>query len=216
MACSNTFDTIKGCPDATISWVDVLKVNDIVYTGDDEGFSDINNLNKGNKIGEVNYMLADNACSNHKLRNGDAAFLPIGTEIYELAGYNTDFRVMANEKIYQVNENKNAETISDLYDIEGKVEKISLESTYDGSHISDFNPKQTEGFIEDFLSLEYVGFDKIYKEIKNDSNTFLRIHLNDGSSFRVSYWLEANALNPGSFGTEKMKGIVLEQKAKLE
>jgi hypothetical protein len=161
-------------------------------------------------------MLADNACSNHKLRNGDAAFLPIGTEIYELAGYNTDFRVMANEKIYQVNENKNAETISDLYDIEGKVEKISLESTYDGSHISDFNPKQTEGFIEDFLSLEYVGFDKIYKEIKNDSNTFLRIHLNDGSSFRVSYWLEANALNPGSFGTEKMKGIVLEQKAKLE
>ncbi|MFB4162831.1 hypothetical protein ACE1TI_03090 [Alteribacillus sp. JSM 102045] len=79
-------------------------------------------------MGEVEYQMADNACSNHKMSNGDAAFLPVGIKIYKMKGYDPDFRVIAEDKVYQVEENPEARTIADLYDIEGKVDKISMES----------------------------------------------------------------------------------------
>ena len=200
--------TITGaCPDAEISWVDVLQINDIKYEGEDEGLFTIETVEKGNKIGEVDYMLAEHACSNHRLKNGDAAFLPIGTEIYELVGYKSDFRVVADNKVYQVSENNKAKTIAELLDIQGKVEKMSLESDYDGSHILDFTEQETTDFIADLLSLEYVG-EKVYEKIEGDNRAFLRVHLNDGSSFKIVYWLKENAVNIGAFGTEKMKGIV--------
>lgn len=211
-ACSNLGNIVKGCPDAEISWLDVLMINDVKYVGEDEGFSEGETIEKGEKIGEVKFRLAGSACSNHQLKNGDAAFLPVGTEIYELVGYESDFRVVADNKVYQVRENKKAKTLADLLDIKGKVAKMSLESDYDGRHISDFTEQDTTDFVEDFLSLEYLGFDKVYKEIKSDNRVFLRIHLKDGSSFRIVYWLDENVLNLGAFGTEKMKNIVINNK----
>ncbi|PLR73161.1 hypothetical protein [Bacillus sp. UMB0728] len=208
-ACSNIGSIESDCPpNAVIEWVDVLMVNGIKYEGGDEGLSEGEAPEKGKKIGEVTYTLADNACLGHKLKNGDAAFLPVGTEIYEIAGYRSDFRVLAGNQVYQVSENNKAKILSDLLDIKGKVAKMSLESDYDGSHISDFTEKETTEFIGDFLSLEYVGFNKVFKKIKGDRRVFLRIHLKDGSSFGIGYWLDENVLNVGAVGTERMKGIV--------
>ena len=201
--------TIAGvCPDAEISWVDVLKINDIKYEGGDEGLFTINTVEKGKKIGEVDYMLADHACSNHRMKNGDAAFLPIGTEIYELVGYKSDFRVVADNKVYQVSENKKAKSMAELLDIKGKVAKMSLESDYDGSHLLDFTEQETIAFVKDLRSLEYVGAEEVYKIIESDNRAFLRIHLLDGSSFRMVYWLDENAFHLGAFGTKNMKEIV--------
>ncbi|MGD6842574.1 hypothetical protein ACQCVH_08615 [Bacillus infantis] len=212
-ACSNTGSTANDCPpNAVIEWADVLMVNGIKYEGGDEGLSEGEAPEKGKKIGEVTYTLADNACLGHKLKNGDAAFLPVGTEIYEIAGYRSDFRVLAGNQVYQVSENNKAKILSDLLDIKGKVVKMSLESDYDGSHISDFTEQETTEFIGDFLSLEYVGFDKVYKKIKGDRRVFLRIHLKDGSSFEMGYWLDENVLNVGAVGTERMKEIVMDRK----
>lgn len=198
---------VSKCPDAEISWVDILMINGIKYEGEDEGLSQGETLEKGEQLGEVKFRLAGNACSNHQTKNGDAAFLPVGTEIYKLVGYDSNFRVVAENKVYQVKENKKAKTTSDLLDIKGKVSKMSIESDYDGSHITDFAEEETLDFVEDFLSLEYVGVDKVNKET-SDRRVFLRIHLNDGSSFRIVYWLDGNALSLGAFGTEKMKNIV--------
>ncbi|MBU9722802.1 MULTISPECIES: hypothetical protein [Bacillaceae] len=198
----------RSCPDGEIEWVDTLMLNDVNYTGEDEGFSNVDNLKEGSKIGEVEFMLADNACSNHRLRNGDAAFLPVGTEVFEIVGYDPTFRVFANGRLYQVRENENADTIRDLYDIEGRVQKLSLESTYDGRQLLDFTQDEMDAFIEDFLTLDYVGFHQIYERISTSNSTFLRIHLDDGTSFRISYWLDENALNPGAYGTERMKTII--------
>jgi len=201
-------DIVSGCPDAEISWIDVLMINDIKYEGDDEGLPQGETLEKGKQIGEVKYMLAGNACSNHQLKNGDAAFLSAGTEIYELIGYNPDFRVVADNKVYQVSQNKKAKVVSEFLDIEGKVAKLSLESTYDGRHLSDFTEQATAEFIEDLLAQEYLGIDQVYNNIKSDKRVFLRIHLKDGSSFRIVYWIKENALNFGALGTEKMRDIV--------
>ena len=51
--CSNLVNIVTECPDAEISWVDVLKINDIKYEGDDEGYSEGKTLEKGNKIGGI-------------------------------------------------------------------------------------------------------------------------------------------------------------------
>jgi len=201
-------DIVSGCPDAEISWVDVLMINDIKYEGDDEGLPQGETLEKGKQIGEVKYRLAGNACSNHQLKNGDAAFLSAGTEIYELIGYHPDFRVVADNKVYQVTQNKKAKFIFELLDIEGKVAKLNLESTYDGRHLSDFTEQETADFMEELLAQEYIGIDQVYKNIKSDNRVFLRIHLKDGSSFRIVYWINENALNFGALGTEKMREIV--------
>lgn len=200
-------DTSKSCPDAINEWVDILMLNDITYTTDVDG-ANIGENTKGEKLGEVNYMMANHACSDHKLKNGDAAYLPKGTQIYEYKGYSPDFRVIAGNKVYQVQDNQNAKTITDLYNIHGKVMKISLESSADGRHLLDFEPNETLEFMDEFLSLKYVGFDSIYDEIKHSNSTFLRIHLNDGTSFRISYWFEENIINPGALGTEKMKKLM--------
>jgi hypothetical protein len=205
--CSNFRNVIGGCPDGEVKWIDVLKFNDIKYEGDNAGLSE-GEIETGKKIGEVKFNLADNACSNHKLKNGDAAYLPVGTEIYELVGYRSDFRVVADNRVYQVRENKKAKMISDLLDIKDKVEKMSYRSDYDGSHISDFTDEETKEFVEDFLSLENLGYEKVEKQITDTNRVFLQIHLKDGSSFRIVYWLDENVLSTGAFGTEKMKRIV--------
>ena len=197
------------CPDSEVEWVDFVMMNDITFYGEDEELREFKDFEKGEKIGEVTFKLADVACSNHRSKNGHAAFLKIGTPIYEMVGYNKNFRIIAGDKVYQVSENKKAKTISELLDIEGKVTKLSMESTYDGKHLVDFTEEETNSFIEEYLQLKHVGFSEIYKSIIHDDEMiFLRIHLEDGSSFRISYWLNSNALNPGAFGTENMKRIV--------
>ena len=197
------------CPDSEVEWVDFVMMNDIMYYGEDEELREFKNFEKGEKIGEVTFKLADVACSNHRSKNGHAAYLKIGTPIYEMVGYNKNFRIIAGDKVYQVSENKKAKTISELLDIEGKAVKLSLESTYDGKHLLDFTEQEKNSFIEEYLHLKHVGFSEIYKSIIHDEDmVFLRIHLEDGSSFGISYWLKSNALNPGAYGTENMKSIV--------
>ncbi|MCM3761394.1 hypothetical protein M3212_11425 [Alkalihalobacillus oceani] len=205
--CSSHVQKPEACPDEINEWADLLMYHDIEYIGLGKGGG---KRQKGEKLGEVTFQLADQACANHQIKNGDAAFLPEGTEIFESVDYRPDFRLIAGGRLFQVHRNEAAETIKELYDIEGKVTKLSRESGNDGSHMYDYSDEDTKAFIEDFLSLAYVGFDGIYADIKFRNPVFLRIHLEDGSSFRLSYWLDANAINPGAYATDRMKSIIAE------
>ncbi|WP_139490367.1 hypothetical protein [Brevibacillus dissolubilis] len=201
----------RKCPDAIIDWVDMVMINDIRYSGlSDEEMGKMP-LMKGKKLGTVTYKMADNACSDHQMKNGDAAFLPVGTELYELQGYDPSFRILANGRVYQVNTNPQAKTVADLYDIEGKVSGISIRSEEDGSYLADFTPQATEEFVREYLAQPYVGFDKVYGDGLDGKQVFLRFHLKDGSSFVRVIWLDEHAMNPGNFTTPRMEAIVQEQ-----
>lgn len=207
----SAWNAVRGCPDGEIEWIDSLKLNGISYTGDFNDVSSGSPLEKGDKVGEVKYMMADHACSNHKARNGDAAFLPIGTEVYEAVGYQSDFRVIAEDRVFQVRENKAADTIGDLYDIEGKVTGITIESEIDNSFIAELTEEQTKSFVEDYLSLNYIGYEKAMDDVEGNNRVFLRIHLQDGSSFLDSCWLDKNVITTGAYGTDRMKMIIEEE-----
>lgn len=71
-----------------------------------------------------------------------------------------------------------------------------------------FERRTLDKIIEEFLVLEYVGFDRVYEKIGNEEGTFLDIHLKDGSSVSINYWTEANVLNPGAFASKDMQEII--------
>lgn len=109
-SCSN-FTSLKGCPDAVIDWADMLMIDDIKYV---HYFPELANENllitieKGRELGKVTYEMADSACSNHKMQNGDAAYLKEGTIIYEIKGNPTSLIVAANDVVYVAKTNKKA------------------------------------------------------------------------------------------------------------
>ncbi|MFC3750061.1 hypothetical protein [Paenibacillus sp. GCM10012306] len=205
----------RKCPYEIVEWVDVLMINDIKYQRNYEGTQEVKADQVGKKVGEVAYMLNDNACSDHITVNGDAAFLPVGTEIYELKGYRPEYRVVANHYIYEVSDNSQARTVGDLLDIGGRISKVSIESGIDGSLIRYFDPEAAKVFEEELLRLKASDFKEIYavtSRTKNERQIFLRVHLQDGTSLRMIFYAEANAIHPGGFGTEKLKEVILSQK----
>lgn len=205
----------KGC-NSIIEWVDLLKINNITYYQNHEGTKAVTAEQLGEKVGKISYMLNDHACTNHVSKNGDAAFLPIGTVVYALKGYKSDFRVVANNKIYEVNENPNAATLGDLMDIKGKVKIVSLESGQDGSRIGNFSQDASTNFITELLPLAYVGFDAVYEKTKHEAGVFLRVHLQDGTSFRMVFYPKANGFTAGAFGTEKLKELIMSQRSQIK
>ena len=199
----------NGCPPNTIiEWKHIVQINDIKYAALDPGTFQVKEGDKGQIVGEVSYTMADKACSNHQMKNGHAAFLGVGTEIYEHTGYKTSYRVIADDIVYEVEENDQAKTIGDLYDIEGKVVGMSLRSSYDGSHVMDLEEEHWGGFVDEFLALDYLGFDEVYEKIENDDRTFLHIHLKDDSAVGIVYWTEGNVINTGAIGNEEMMRII--------
>lgn len=207
--CSMPYAGDRGCPPETqIEWIDTVQIDDIQYAVLESGNYTVGEEDLGEVLGEVTYKMADTACTDHKTKNGDAAYLNVGTEIYEFNGYKTNFRIIADNKVYEVMENNQAKTIGDLYDIEEKVEGMSLRSSYDGSYVMDLKEEHWKEFIDEFLELDYVGKDKIYEKIGDGDRLFFDIHLVDGSSVRILYWPEANVVNPGAFGNETMLEII--------
>jgi hypothetical protein len=207
----------KSCSNGVIDYFDAIMWNDISYYfgGEtDSGNSQENTkVKKGKELGEISYNLADSACLGYKMKNGDATYLPIGSKVYEVEGYHSDFRLIAGDKLYQTNDNPNATRVSDVYDIEGKVSRISLESTEDGRFISFFSEEATKAFIEEYLQLAYLGVDTLYntgKGAEAKGVEFLRLHLSDDTSFQIVYMTEENLISPGASGTERMLAIIEE------
>ncbi len=215
---TDSSSTSSPCVTGIIDWADFLMINDVMYSLNDSR-SDATPIEPelmGDKVGEVKFTMSEQACSDHVVQNGDAAFLPVGTSVYELKGYRTQFRVVAKGKMYQVNDNPKAETMGDLMDIDSKVEKISLESGNDGSIIGDFTEEATSEFVNELLPLSYVGFDEVYKKAKHDYGIFLRVYLQDGTSMRMVYYPKANAFSAGAFGTERLNELIVTQRQRIK
>lgn len=220
-SCSNSFvNKIGGCPDAAIEWVDLLMVNDIKYQHHFPDQPDENfplSIEKGIEIGKVTYKMADNACSDHKMKNGDAAYLEKGTPIYELKGYPSSFIIVANDKVYVAEQNKKAETAGEMYPLKGLVKNIHLESTEDGSRIHTFSATSTDKFINAWYQLQLENPEILYKKQNFEGERiFLEIEMNNGVSFRHLYWADTNTFHFGAIGNKGIKEIIANELTNLK
>ena len=207
-----------GCPDGAIEWVDLLMINDIKYQHyfPDQGDEPIQ-VEKGKLVGEVKFKMADKACSNHKMINGDAAYLEKGTPIYEVKGIPSAVMVAANDRVYITEQNKKAKKMGDLYPIKGLVNNIYIESTEDGSRIHPFPQDVKERFLDKWLQLKLI--DNNLMEEKNafaGKPIFLEIEFHNGASFRHLYWRESNAFGKSAYGNEELQEIMNKELAAME
>lgn len=228
-ACSNSislkedsdgqFTSLKGCPDAKIEWVDMLMIDDIKYEHHYPEPANENipiTIEKGREIGKVTYEMADSACSDHKMQNGDAAFLKEGTIIYEIKGYPTSLIVAANDVVYVANTNKKAKTAGELYPMDKLVKNIYIQSTEDGKRMHTFSQSSKDKFLATFDDLKLEDVQSLIDEGKLEgTRLFLEIELNNGVSFRVLYWGDFNTFHIGVIGNDEIKEIINDEETNL-
>ena len=218
-SCSN-FTSLIGCPDAEISWVDMLMIDDIKYEHHFPEPADENlpiTIEKGMELGEVTYKMADNACSNHKMQNGDAAYLKEGTIIYEIKGYPTSLIVAANDVVYVAETNNKAKTVGELYPMDKLVKNIYIESTEDGKRLHTFPQPAKDKFLAAFYELKLEDVQSLINAGKLEgTRIFLEIELNNGVSFRQLYWVDSNTFHIGAIGTNEIKEVINYEVSKLK
>ncbi|MGX9134362.1 hypothetical protein ACWV26_08275 [Rummeliibacillus sp. JY-2-4R] len=213
-SCSSSLENLSKCPDAAIDYADVLMMNGIIYQHHSPEIEDENKqikVEKGQKIGEVRYKLANHACSSYKMKNGDSTFMDIGTPIYIVKGYPSSFLVLADNQVYVSEQNKNAKTANELYPLKEFAKKIYIESTEDGRRLHTFSSSSTKEFTEAWDDLKIKNVD-----YKDEELIFLEIELKNGVSYRLSYAKNSNVFLIGVKGNEKIKTIIQKEQKKME
>jgi hypothetical protein len=202
----------SGCPDGEIEWVDMVMIQDIKYQHHFPNPADANSsisIERGKELGKVSYKMADRACSNHKMKNGDAAYIEKGTPIYEIKGYPTSLMVVVNDKVYVADTNLKAKTAGVLYPMDKLVKNIYFESTEDGSRIHTFSEASKNKFIKAWYQLKLEDVDSLIKEGKLEGNrVFLEIEFQNGVTFRQLYWYDTNIFHNGAIGNNEIKEII--------
>lgn len=205
----------KNCPDADVEYMNALKYDGITYS--ELYDSDLSKVEKGVRIGAIGYMLSGNACSDYEMKDGDATLMAAGTELFQVKGYKQQFRILADNKLFQVSQNSSVSTIKDLYDIDGRIASVRFESGIDGSPMNAFTPEAAALFAEEYMKLKLEDETTLRKQTKSLSggSYFMRVILNDGTSFRVLYWMKHDVISPGAYATDKLKKVVAEQRELL-
>ncbi|MGM9924535.1 MAG: hypothetical protein ACI35R_09840 [Bacillus sp. (in: firmicutes)] len=214
-ACNPSILSNNCPPNVVIEWANVVMINDIQYEHAFPEPADENtspSIEKGHKIGEVTYQMADHACSNHQMKNGDAAFLEEGTPLYEIKGYPPSLMVAANNQVYTATDNKKAKTVGELYPVAGLVKDIHIESSEDGRRLHTFPPSSKDRFLQSWRSLKLEDIETFYrKDASKGEQIFLEIELNNGISFRQVYWTDSNTFNNGATGDAEIEKIIKEE-----
>lgn len=211
-ACSNS-SLERDCPDAEISWTNTLMFNDIRYENDSIELSNKSSsmIAKGKELGEVTYRMADNACTDHQIQNGEATYLAEGTIIYEVDGYPTSLLVLANDEVFVANANTMAKTVAHLYPMDNLVKNIHIQSNEDGKRLHTFSQSSTDKFLAQFITL------KLDDEANLEGDLlFLEIELDNGVSFREVYSLDSYMFGSNAIGNHKIHAVIQEELSNLK
>lgn len=87
-------------PYAKIDWIDFIQFNDITYCAShDKTGLKLTKDDFDKELYKVKFNVAENIHDpEYKNKNGDAAFLPVNTEVYSIKGYNSNFCLAAYDR----------------------------------------------------------------------------------------------------------------------
>lgn len=190
-------------PKAIIDWTSFIKFNGITYSAIhafQESPIQVDDL--GPEFAKVRFMLAGNVDDpNYRSKDGDAAFLPAGTPVFTVKGYNRQFRLVAWQDgqltLFEADFNPQAVRGGDLLDIGGKVKHIGINSETDGkTELAAIKDQQRViKLVEIVLAASVDQRARNYGE--NDERYFVAFHLNDGTVVNLAFWPESGELSRG-------------------
>jgi hypothetical protein len=197
------------CPkiegDAIIDWVEFFKHNGITYVMDwDSPKGAVDESDVGDVYAEVECKISDRVSDPHyETRDGDAAFLDIGTKFHVMKGYAPTFRLLAKSTdgkwtIYEADTSPAARTGADLLDIDGKVTYIGVNSYEDG--ISEIGAIHDRDDVESMVRMALqapVDQDDGSVYGGEDRQVFVAFHMKDGTLVNRAFFIESNFLSRG-------------------
>ena len=181
-----------------IDWVDFIRFNGITY------IRTVQHLPYSEEeleyFDEVQFRVDINIdAPGYQIKDGDAAYLDEGTQIYSIKGYSPDFRLVAKTgtelHLFEADTNPKARTGTDLLDIEGKVEYIGINSPVDGITELASITEQDMVFrlVEMVLDSPVDQTSRIY----GSQQLFIMFHLRDGTRVNRSFWSDTGKLQRG-------------------
>src|SRR5258708_4347371 len=121
-----------------IDWVNFIHFKGITYlAAPTRPGRSLTESDLGPAFATVKFKLDGNVKDpRYQSKDGDAAFLDVGTKVFTMKGYNPTFRLATQQKnaftLYEADTNPHASKGGDLLDIGGKVLSIGIISDQDG------------------------------------------------------------------------------------
>ena len=138
----------------------------------------------------VRFRLAENMNDPYYcIKNGDAAFLEVGTPVFSIKDYSPLFRLWAGGILFEADTNPKARRGSDLLDIGGKVEYIETNMT-ERNTVKD--PEHVACLVDMVLNASVNQ-----KVPAEEKQIFVYFHLKDGTIVNRSYWPAQGQLHRG-------------------
>jgi hypothetical protein len=126
---------VAGCglqqSNVIIDWVNFIRFGGITYLANYHPGRELQQADLGAQFDTVRASLANNVHDpNYQARDGEAAYLAVGTPVYRVLGYAPTFRLAARQSgkivLYEADTNPHAKTGANLLDIGGKVRSIAV------------------------------------------------------------------------------------------
>jgi hypothetical protein len=211
---------IAGCSSGVTAYVQIDYV-DFVQLG---GIQYVNAVTKpsrplepadlGAQYGTVKVQLEGSSNPNHRLQDGDAAFLAPGTALFRLKLYRPTFRLAARSGnqlvLYEADSNPKAKVGADLVNIAGQVDYIAINSSVDSvTKVAQIRDPATVARLA--MEVEWAPVDQATSS-GGAMDYFLDFHLVDGTDLTRAYWLRTGELwrgirLPANFGKAVLAAV---------
>lgn len=187
---------------ASISWVPFVRVNGLSFHATFDPQATVAESQLEETVATVACTISESVRNPHyRPRDGDAAFLPAGTELRAIKDYRRDFRLAAWEdgawRVYEVDDVPDATTGEDLLDLRDKVVRVHLVEGDRGEKILKTVDNQSEvtTIVEAVLAAPVLpDTPKLYDRLGNEPVVFVRFDLPDGTSVQRAWHRKAGVL----------------------
>jgi hypothetical protein len=181
---------------AMIDWVPFVVVDDVHFQSTYPEVT-VDEPALGEVVSTVRCKIADHVGNpEYVIRDGDAAFLPVGTELREVIGYRTDFRLAAHEdgkwRVYESYHRDDIRTGEDMLDLRDKVTAIHLVEGYYGRDIEKTidDPAEVTKIVNAVLDAPAIP-EAERDQASSEEPVFVRFDLVDGTSVQRAWHVDS-------------------------
>ena len=200
-----TFPTNKSSslntPRSVIDWVNFICFGGITYLAASTQIGrPLTESDLGSVFATTTFKLEGNVQNpDYHSRDGDAALLDIGTQVYTLKDYKPTTRLAARQNntftLYEADTNPHAKKGSDLLDLEGKVRYIGIVSDQDG--ITELGAIKNLEQVKALVTLVSKASVNQNQQGGGNRRYFIAFYLADGTVVTRAYWLDTGELARG-------------------